>query len=75
MKKSKRLLSLVLALTMVFSLMGNAVVTAWADDEPQPTQETVASAGETTPTEPTPTGGEEETPAAPAADPADPADP
>ncbi len=75
MKKSKRLLSLVLALTMVFSLMGNAVVTAWADDEPQPTQETVASAGETTPTEPTPTEGEEETPGAPAADPADPADP
>ena len=36
MKKSKRLLSLLLALTMVLSLMGNVTVSAWADD-PQTT--------------------------------------
>ena len=32
MKTSKRLLSLLLALTMVLSLMGNVTVSAWADD-------------------------------------------
>ena len=37
MKTSKRLLSLLLALTMVLSLMGNLSVAAFADDEPQPT--------------------------------------
>ena len=53
MKKSKRLLSLLLALTMAFSLVGNAAVAAWADDVPQSPETVASDNGENAP--PTPT--------------------
>ena len=74
MKTSKRLLSLLLALTMVLSLMGNLSVAAFAEEEATPT--VVTTDGNDQPTTPvtpdeeqtTPVGEENvgETPAAPA---------
>ena len=52
MKKSKRLLSLLLALTMAFSLVGNAAVAAWADDVPQSPETVVSDNGENNPSDP-----------------------
>ena len=52
MKKSKRLLSLLLALTMAFSLVGNAAVAAWADDVPQSPETAVSDNGENAPSDP-----------------------
>lgn len=52
MKKSKRLLSLLLALTMAFSLVGNAAVAAWADDVPQSPETVVSDNGENAPSDP-----------------------
>ena len=52
MKKSKRLLSLLLALTMAFSLVGNAAVAAWADDVPQSPETIVSDNGENNPSDP-----------------------
>ena len=60
MKTSKRLLSLLLALTMVLSLMGNLSVAAFADDEPQPTTITEGGANPSDPgktTDPADNGG------------------
>ena len=74
MKKSKRFLSLLLALTLSFSLVGNAAVTAWADDVPQGTQEVTTSVEEPKTTDPADNNGGDTTPAAPT-DPATPADP
>lgn len=51
MKTSKRRLSLLLALTMVLSLMGNLSVSAFAD-EPQPAQKSSVSTEETIPSAP-----------------------
>ena len=51
MKTSKRLLSLLLALTMVLSLMGNLSVAAFADDETQTTEITVTE-GNANPSDP-----------------------
>lgn len=52
MKKSKRLLSLLLALTMAFSLVGNAAVAAWADDVPQSPETVASDNGENAPSDP-----------------------
>ena len=52
MKTSKRLLSLLLALTMVLSLMGNLSVAAFADDEPQSTEVTISESEKTPPANP-----------------------
>lgn len=52
MKKSRRLLSLLLALTMAFSLVGNAAVAAWADDVPQSPETVVSDNGENNPSDP-----------------------
>ncbi len=74
MEKSKRFLSLLLALTLSFSLVGNAAVTAWADDVPQGTQEASTSVEEPKTTDPADNNGGDTDPAAPT-DPATPADP
>ena len=52
MKTSKQLLSLLLALTMVLSLMGNLSVAAFADDEPQSPEVSVSESEKTTPVDP-----------------------
>ena len=52
MKKSKRLLSLLLALTMAFSLVGNAAVAVWADDVPQSPETVASDNGENAPSDP-----------------------
>ena len=52
MKTSKRLLSLLLALTMVLSLMGNLSVAAFADDEPQSPEVSVSETEKTPPADP-----------------------
>ena len=52
MKKSKRLLSLLLALTMALSLVGNAAVAAWADDVPQSPETVASDNGENAPSDP-----------------------
>ena len=52
MKTSKRLLSLLLALTMVLSLMGNLSVAAFADDEPQSPEVSISETEKTPPADP-----------------------
>ena len=73
MKTSKRLLSLLLALTMVLSLMGNLSVAAFAeevtpavvttDGNDQPTTPVTPDEGQTTPTNADKSGGETPAPA------------
>lgn len=73
MKTSKRLLSLLLALTMVLSLMGNLSVAAFAeevtptvvttDGNDQPTTPVTPDEGQTTPANADKSGGETPAPA------------